>query len=108
MAKQRLLDERPWNSLEGDTTALRLCLERIAPPRKDVPIQFDLASHEPNATEASVAAQEVLQAVSEGDITPLEGAAVMGLVERFRRTLELTEFEGRIKALERAIKAQTA
>jgi hypothetical protein len=61
-----------------------------------------------NATEASVAAQTVLQAVSEGDITPLEGAAVMGLVERFRRTLELTEFEGRIKALERAIKAQTA
>jgi hypothetical protein len=55
-----------------------------------------------------VAAQTVLQAVSEGDITPLEGAAVMGLVERFRRTLELTEFEGRIKALERAIKAQTA
>ena len=56
-------------ALEGDTTALRLCLERIAPPRKDVPIQFDLPAMT-NATEASVAAQAVLQAVSEGDITP--------------------------------------
>ena len=26
-------------ALEGDTTALRLCLERIAPPRKDAPVK---------------------------------------------------------------------
>ena len=30
-------------TMEGDTTALRLCLERIAPPRKDAPINFELA-----------------------------------------------------------------
>jgi hypothetical protein len=29
-------------ALQGDTTALRLCLERIAPPRKDAPVTFDL------------------------------------------------------------------
>ena len=29
-------------ALDGDTTALRLCLERISPPRKDTPVQFDL------------------------------------------------------------------
>jgi len=28
-------------ALEGDTTALRLCLERILPPRRDRPIQFE-------------------------------------------------------------------
>jgi hypothetical protein len=27
---------------EGDTTALRLCLERILPPRKDRPVSFSL------------------------------------------------------------------
>lgn len=29
-------------ALAGDTTALRLCLERIAPPRKDAPVKVEL------------------------------------------------------------------
>ena len=86
-------------AMDGDTTALRLCLERIAPARKDAPVRFDLPSIE-TAEDASRAAQAVLRAVSEGDITPAEGAAVMALVESYRRTLELTEFEARLKKLE--------
>jgi len=86
-------------ALEGDTPALRLCLERIAPPRKDSPVSFDLPAIE-SAAQASEAAQAVLRAVSDGDITPLEGAAVMTLVEQYRRTLETTELESRIAALE--------
>ena len=86
-------------ALEGDATALRLCLERIAPARKDSTVQFDLPPIN-DASEAAQAAQAVLQAVSEGNVTPLEGAAVMGLVESYRRTLELTEFEQRLRDLE--------
>ena len=37
---------------------------------------------------------------SKGQLTPLEGAAVMGLVESYRRTLETSEIEARIAALE--------
>lgn len=86
-------------ALDGDTTALRLCLERIAPPRKDAPVFFDLSPME-SASDAVEAAQKVLQAVSGGEITPLEGAAVMGLIEQYRRTLETSELETRITALE--------
>jgi len=86
-------------ALEGDTPALRLCLERIAPPRKDSPVSFDLPAIE-SAAQASEAAQAVLRAVSEGEITPLEAAAVMTLVEQYRRTLETTELEARIAVLE--------
>jgi len=86
-------------ALEGDTTALRLCLERIAPPRKDVTVRFDLPTME-NAQDAARAAQGVLRAVSEGDITPLEGVNVMGLIETYRKTLETSELEERITALE--------
>lgn len=86
-------------ALEGDTTALRLCLERIAPARKDAPVSFDLPPIK-SAAQASEAAQAVLQAVSNGEVTPLEGATVMGLVEQYRRCLETTELEGRIAALE--------
>lgn len=86
-------------ALEGDTTALRLCLERIAPPRKEAPVQFDLPVME-TARDAAQAASAVLQAVSEGDLTPTEGAHVMQLVETYRRTLELSDLEARIVALE--------
>ena len=88
-------------ALEGDATALRLCLERIAPPRKDAPVRFDLPPVT-SAQDAAEAAQAVLRAVSEGEMTPLEGASVMGLVETYRRTLETSELEARIAALEEA------
>ena len=86
-------------ALGGDTTALRLCLERVCPPRKDVPVRFGLPNMT-SAVEAAKTAQAVLRAVSEGRITPLEGAAVMSLVECYRKTLETTELEARISNLE--------
>lgn len=89
-------------ALDGDTTALRLCMERIAPPRKDSPVQFELPLMK-STKDAAETAQAVLQAVAEGVITPIEGASVMSLVESYRRVLELSEYESRIKALERAV-----
>ena len=86
-------------ALDGDTVALRLCLERIAPPRKDAPVQFDWPEIT-DASEAATAAEAILKAVSEGAMSPLEGATVMGLVENYRRILETTELESRIAALE--------
>jgi hypothetical protein len=86
-------------ALDGDTTALRLCLERIAPPRKDAPVTFDLPSMQ-TAADAAKAAGAVLNAVAEGDLTPTEGAHIMALVETYRRTLETSSLEARVLALE--------
>lgn len=86
-------------ALGGDSTALRLCLERLAPPRKDAPVTFVLPSMS-TASDAARAAGAVLEAVSEGEITPSEAAQVMGLIDSFRRTLEITELEERVAALE--------
>jgi len=86
-------------ALEGDVTALRLCMDRIAPARKDSPVSFDLPPME-SAQDAAQAAQAVLGAVAGGEVTPSEGAAVMGLIETYRKTLETTELEARILALE--------
>jgi hypothetical protein len=90
-------------ALEGDTTALRLCLERIAPPRKDTPVTFELPPMT-SAADAVQAAGAILDAVAEGDLTPTEGAQVMELVEIFRRTLETSEMEGRLAELEGALR----
>jgi hypothetical protein len=88
-------------ALEGDTTALRLCLERIAPPRKDSPVQFNLPPMQ-SAADAAKAAGAVLNAVVDGELTPTEGAHLMGLVEGYRRALETSELETRMMKLERA------
>jgi hypothetical protein len=84
---------------EGDMAALRLCLERIAPARKDTTVRFHLPAIT-SAREAAEAASAVLVAVSGGEITPVEGAAVMALIEQYRRALEASDFEARIAALE--------
>jgi len=86
-------------ALTGDVTALRLCLERIAPPSKDAPVTFNLPAMR-SAGDAAKAAGAVLEAVAEGELTPTEGAHVMGLVDAYRRTLEATELEVRLAALE--------
>ncbi|MDM7970700.1 MAG: hypothetical protein QUV10_13880 [Paracoccaceae bacterium] len=88
-------------ALGGDTTALRLCLERIAPPRKDAPVNFPLPAMQ-TAADAAKAAGAVLAAVAEGELTPTEGAHIMALVETYRRTLETSELETRLAALEGA------
>ncbi|TNF12799.1 MAG: hypothetical protein EP320_11070 [Rhodobacteraceae bacterium] len=86
-------------ALGGDATALRLCLERIAPPRKDAPVQFELPAMD-GAEDAAKAAGAVLEAVALGELTPTEGAHVMALIETYRRTLETTDIEKRLRELE--------
>ena len=84
---------------EGDMVALRLCLDRIAPAKKDSPVAFELPTLG-TAADAAKAAGAILEAVAAGDLTPSEGTAVAGLVETFRRALETEDIENRIAALE--------
>ena len=86
-------------ALKGDSVALRLCMERIAPAPKDQPVSFPLPSMK-SANHASQAAGNILRAVSDGELTPIEASRVMGLIDSYRRTLELTDIETRITTLE--------
>ena len=86
-------------ALAGDTVALRLCLERIAPPRKDTPVRFELPPME-GAANAAAAMGAILEGVSRGDLTPSEASSLAGLVEGYRKALEMTELEARLKAVE--------
>lgn len=88
-------------ALSGDTGALRLCLERIAPPRKDTPVSFGLP-HMETAADAAKLAGAIIEQVSQGDLSPSEGAAIMALIEAFRRTIETCELEARVATLEGA------
>ena len=86
-------------ALEGDTAALRLCLERIYPPRKSRPIALELPPIE-TADDVTKAHGTVIGAMAIGDITPEEASVVAGVLEAKRRSIETCELEGRMTALE--------
>lgn len=86
-------------ALEGDSTALRLCLDRIAPARRDAPITFALPPIK-SAADTVSASSVLLQAVAEGEVTPDEAGRVMALLTSHRTLVEAGDLERRIEALE--------
>ena len=87
------------SALNGDMAAIRLCMERLIPVRKDGPVSFNLPDMN-NADDGAKAMAGVLRALADGDITPNEASSVAGVIETYRKTLETAEFEGRLKSLE--------
>ena len=87
-------------AMNGDSTALRLCMERVLPARKSLPLQFKLPKMQ-SAAELPQAAQAILQAVAKGQLSPDEGAAVMALLETYRETLVTAEIAQRVEILEK-------
>jgi hypothetical protein len=86
----------------GDGPALRLCIERLAPARKDRPVWFDLPEMK-EARDAVNASAAIVTAVANGDLTPMEASELGKLIESYARTLQAVEFEERLSKLEKAI-----
>lgn len=84
----------------GDMQALRLCIERIAPPRRDRHVAFALPKLE-TVADAKNANAALVQAVADSELTPAEANDLAKLVETFVKTIEATEFEARLAALEK-------
>jgi hypothetical protein len=97
---ERLTRKAIEMAIGGDGTAMRLCLDRIAPARKDRPVPLTLPSLD-TAADAKNAAAAIVRAVADGDITPSEAAELSRLLDNFVRVLETTDFETRLEALER-------
>jgi hypothetical protein len=62
-------------TLAGDIAALRLCIDRILPPRKDRPVRFTLPPIE-SAKDAASTMSSVLKAVAAGELTPAEASEI--------------------------------
>ncbi len=84
---------------QGDMIALRLCLDRIVPPRRDRPVNFTIPELN-SAADASKAMAAITAAVACGDLTPTEAGELSKLVEGYVKTIEVTEIERRLRALE--------
>ena len=91
-------------ALEGDMTALRLCLDRIAPPRKDSSLSLNWPTIH-TATDALEASSAVLSNVAAGDVTPDEAGRLMALLTAHRTMIEVVDLAVRIGKLESGLKA---
>jgi hypothetical protein len=85
---------------DGNLAALRLCLERLLPPRKDRPIIFTLPQLE-GAEDLPQALKAILEAVARGEITPGEGQSLTMMLEAYRKGLETADLEARLTELEK-------
>jgi Family of unknown function (DUF5681) len=87
---------------EGDIAAIRVCMDRLAPARKDKPVAFDLPPLD-TAADSVAAAASIVAAVAAGELTPSEAAELAKVIDVYVRALEAKGFEDRLAKLEGAV-----
>lgn len=86
---------------DGDVSAIKLVLERVAPLPRNRLIHFAAPIIE-TAADLGNAMGAVLQGVAAGELTPDEAVSIASLVETRRRTIETLELDARVAALEQS------
>jgi hypothetical protein len=86
-------------AIEGDPTALKLCLDRILAPRRERVVRFPLPPIE-SAADIARAMGAITAAVAEGALTPGEAGALAQLVDTFIRAIDTSDFDRRLQSLE--------
>jgi hypothetical protein len=92
-------------ALKGNVQALKLCIERICPVRKDTPINVRL----PRITKVDDATKlttTLIDKVTSGEITPSQGELLSRMIEKHVRVLQLNDLEARLQQLEERIEAR--
>ncbi|MDA9477838.1 hypothetical protein XI03_25820 [Bradyrhizobium sp. CCBAU 65884] len=87
-------------ALTGDMGALRLCLDRIMPARKDRPVTFELPKIS-SAQDAAQVSSAVLAAVANGELTPADAGEISKLIDTWVKAFETAELSERLERLER-------
>jgi hypothetical protein len=95
---ERLTQKAVELALAGNVVALRLCLERIAPPMRERPVHLDAPAS--SLQDLPQAMAELLGAVASGELTPGEAERVARVAGVYVQALEAQEFEARLSALE--------
>lgn len=84
-------------ALKGDTTALRLCLDRLIPAIKTRDEPVALGNLKGTLTEQG---QAVIEAMGKGMLGPADAATILQALAAQARITELEELEKRLRTLE--------
>ncbi|HEY9146832.1 MAG TPA: DUF5681 domain-containing protein [Thiobacillus sp.] len=94
-----LVEAAVFFGVNGDTTALRLCLERLAPPprpQSDPVVIPGLAE----AATLTDKAKAVVDAVGNGLVSPDVAERLLGALAHYAKAIEVDELTRRVAALE--------
>jgi len=86
-------------AMQGDRSAMRLCVERISPARHGACIRMNLPPIK-IAADVDKAAEKVTQAMGRAKITPTEGVTVMDILEKRSNIIEKVQSDSRLERLE--------
>lgn len=86
-------------ALDGDMAALRICLERISPPKKDRPISANLPAIR-NAQDLAGFFTSLTEALTNGEVTPAEARILSAVAVDASAALGLADFDKRLAELE--------
>jgi hypothetical protein len=89
----------------GNVVALRLCLERTVPTRRERSISIELPQVY-GAADILKVMSAILGAVGTGEITPSEGRELTAILENYRKGIEMAEIWVRLEALEGVLKGR--
>jgi Family of unknown function (DUF5681) len=84
---------------QGDMAAIRLCMDRLSPPRKGEPVAFELPPLDKPADSVAAAAT-IVAAVAAGELTPSEAAELAKVIDVYVRAIETKAFDERLTKLE--------
>ena len=87
-------------ALSGDPIALRLCLDRLIPPRRGRKVQLANVPPVSGVAELGPTMAAITTAATTGEITPGEAAELARVVEIYARAVEVTDFDRRLRQLE--------
>lgn len=92
-------------ALDGDAHALKLCIERLVPKVTSQPIQFDLGKvDEKNTDSLSTIGQDVLMAISRGELTLDDAQKLFVILDKQRHLIEFTDLVSKVKEIEELVK----
>jgi hypothetical protein len=87
-------------ALGGDPIALRLCLDRLIPPRRGRKVQLANVPPVRGTADLGPTMAAITTAATAGEITPGEAAELARVVEIYARAVEVTDFDKRLRELE--------
>jgi len=79
--------------------ALRLCLDRIVPPRKDRSVVFGMPALQ-TITDAPKSIGAIFGAVASGELSISEAGDLSKIIESYVRSVEALDLELRLRSLE--------
>ena len=86
-------------AMQGDASAMRLCIDRILPTRRELPVKIGKLPTR-TAEDLVKASETVTQKVTAGELTLGQGQAFAEVFDRRREVILTHDIDQRVRAME--------